>query len=285
MLVDLLRVTTRDGVRLDGALWPADSVEQPPVDAVVLVHGTGSNFYGSTLTEFLAQRFIEMGTAALAVNTRGHDLLSTAATNDGPLRQGAAYEIVDDCRHDLTAWIDLLVTRGMRRVGLVGHSLGALKSVYFLAHEGHANAAWVAAVSPPRLSAAHFLAGPKREQFAADLAEAEAHVAAGRASKLMDIRFPLPYSISAAGYVDKYGPAERYNLLRLVDGLSCPALFTFGGQELQTNAAFQGLAAELEALDPHRQRWAVKTVADADHFYSAARDGLWSRIGRWLKKR
>lgn len=285
MLVDLVRVTTRDGVRLDGALWPAAAPPQVDVDAVVLVHGTGSNFYGSTLTEFLGQRFGELGVAALSINTRGHDLLSTAATSDGPSRQGAAYEIVDDCRHDLAAWIDMLVARGLTRVGLVGHSLGALKSVYFLAHEGHAAVRWVVAVSPPRLSAEHFLASPKRESFAADLAEAEAHLAAGRASRLMDIRFPLPYSISAAGFVDKYGPAERYNVLRFVDRLPCPALFTYGGQELQSNVAFQGLAAELEALDPQRQRWAVETVADADHFYSAARDGLWSRIGRWLKRR
>lgn len=285
MLVDLVRVTTRDGVRLDGALWPAAAPPQTNVDAVVLVHGTGSNFYGSTLTEFLGHRFRELGAAALSINTRGHDLLSTAATTDGPLRQGAAYEIVDDCRHDLAAWIDLLIARGLTRVGLVGHSLGALKSVYFLAHEGHAAVAWAVAVSPPRLSAEHFLSSPKRDLFAADLAEAEAHLAAGRASRLMDIRFPLPYSISAAGFADKYGPAERYNLLRFVDRLPCPALFTYGGQEVQSNVAFQGLPTALEALDPQRQRWAVETVAEADHFYSAARDSLWSRTERWLKRR
>lgn len=287
MQTELVRVNTRDGVRLDGGLWSvAPRAEAtPPADAVLLVHGTGSNFYGSTLLEFLAVQLVELGCAALCVNTRGHDLMSTASTQDGPSRQGAAYEIVDDCRHDLAAWIDWLAARGHARVGLLGHSLGALKSAYYLAHEGHPNVAWLAAVSPPRLSCQHFLAGPKRDSFAADLAEAERCLAEGRATRLMDIRFPLPYSITAAGFVDKYGPAERYNLLRFVERLSCPALFTFGSLELQTNYAFAGLADALEALDPERQRWQVETVADGDHFYAGVRDALWGRLARWLKRR
>ena len=58
MLLDLVQITTRDGVRLDGA-WqlPAPGIASAwPVDGVCLVHGTGGNFYSSTLFDALTER-------------------------------------------------------------------------------------------------------------------------------------------------------------------------------------------------------------------------------------
>src|SRR5262245_41740534 len=103
VLVDLVHTTTLDGLRLDGAYQPppADAAHPLALDGVCLLHGTGGNFYGSTLLEAVAERLLTLGCAALRVNTRGHDPVSNAATARGGLRQGAAYEAVDDCRHDV----------------------------------------------------------------------------------------------------------------------------------------------------------------------------------------
>src|SRR3954463_4000494 len=103
MLVDLVQTTTRDGVRLDGVYQaPArPGTARLAVDAFVLVHGTGGTFYTSSLLESLGERLLELGIGVLRVNTRGHDLVSPAHTIRGSLRQGAAYEVLDDCRHDL----------------------------------------------------------------------------------------------------------------------------------------------------------------------------------------
>src|SRR5262245_37911304 len=140
MLVDLVQVTTRDGVRLDGAYQAPSGTSRGSVDAAVCVHGTGSNFYGSTLFEALAERLLKLGVAVLRVNTRGHDLMSTAATPRGGRRQGAAYEVLDDCRHDLTGWAAWLRERGHPRVGLIGHSSGALRCLYAQAHDSDVSA-------------------------------------------------------------------------------------------------------------------------------------------------
>src|SRR4051794_37828289 len=103
---DLVQAATRDGVRLDGAFQkvPADKPRQLGLDAVCLVHGTGGSFYTSTLLDELSERLLQLGCPVLRVNTRGHDLMSTAARGRVGIRQGAAYERVDDCRHDLAAW-------------------------------------------------------------------------------------------------------------------------------------------------------------------------------------
>src|SRR5437870_1930615 len=135
MLVDLVQTTTRDGMRLDGMLQMPSNASAWPVDGLCFVHGTGGNFYGSTLFDALAERCLQRGCAVLRVNTRGHDGISTAVTAKGGRRLGAAYEIVDDCRHDLAAWIDLLKARVGPRVGLIGHSLGAVKCLYAPAHD------------------------------------------------------------------------------------------------------------------------------------------------------
>ena len=74
------------------------------------------------------------GSAALVVNTRGHDGISSTNAPVGRRLQGAAYEIVDACCHDVAAWLAWLRERGYRRLGLLGHSLGAVKAIYSQAH-------------------------------------------------------------------------------------------------------------------------------------------------------
>ncbi len=130
--VDLVQTATRDGVRLDGMFQvPPAGTSILPLDAVCFVHGTGGNFYSSTLFDAFAERFLALGCAVLRVNTRGHDLMSSAVTAKGGRRLGAAYELVDECRHDLAAWLGWLRQRAGERVGLVGHSLGAIKCLHF----------------------------------------------------------------------------------------------------------------------------------------------------------
>ncbi len=281
MLVDLVQTTTRDGVRLDGMLQtPAQSTRTWPVDGLCFVHGTGGNFYASSLFDAIGERCLQRGCAVLRVNTRGHDGISNAVTSKGGRRLGAAYEIVDDCRHDLAAWIDFLKERVGPRVGLVGHSLGAVKSLYALAHDTSLHVERVIAISPPRLSYAWFCESPEGQQFLGTYQRAEALVEAGQPTTLMDVQLPLPIAITAAGYVEKYGPDERYNYLPFMRSVRVPTLLTLGAIEAEHNMAFRG-AAEMLRESQHRTL-TLATIADADHFYSKARPALIARLDEWL---
>src|SRR5260370_41752859 len=109
MLVDLVQTTTRDGIRLDGVYQaPATSVKSPAIDAFCLIHGTGSNFYSSSLLDNIAARLVELGAGVLRANTRGHDSISTAVDRRGGKPPGAAYRGVDECRPDSRARLGLL---------------------------------------------------------------------------------------------------------------------------------------------------------------------------------
>jgi pimeloyl-ACP methyl ester carboxylesterase len=285
VLVDLVQTTTRDGLRLDGA-YRAPSGSEPPavgVDAFCLVHGTGGSFYSSVLFDHLADRLLALGCGVLRVNTRGHGLMSTAATTRGPLRQGAAYELVKDCTHDLAAWVEWLRQRAPR-VGLIGHSLGAVKTLYALAHEPDLPVCCVAALSPPCLWHEKFRASERGEEFAATFAEAERLVAAGQPEALMEVQLPLPFLVTAGGYLEKYGPDEPYNFLHFLPRVACPALITLGESEVANNMAFQGLPAALKVLPGRPARLSVSVVPGADHFYSTVMGALAGELESWLGK-
>ena len=283
MLVDLVQTTTRDGVRLDGTYQAPPRPAEIAVDAFCLVHGTGGSFYSSTLFDDLAGSLLALGCGVLRVNTRGHDGISTAATAKGGRRQGAAYEVVDDCRHDIAAWVGWLAERAGPRVGLLGHSLGAVKCLYALAQEPRQPVACVAAVSPPRLSYSWFCSSPQAQEFLATCALAEQHLQRGEGAALLDVKLPLPFVITAAGYAEKYGPDERYNYLNFVAGVPCPTLVTLGGVEAENNMAFRGAAEALEGLRPRCPGLSVETVPGADHFYTGVRGELAARLESWLR--
>ncbi len=285
MIVDLVQVTTRDGVRLDGSQQtsPKKAAGPQAVDAILCVHGTGGSFYSSALFDTVSAWFLELGISVLRVNTRGHDLMSTAATSQGGRRQGAAYEVVDDCRHDLAAWTELLGVRGFCRIGLVGHSLGAVKCIYALAQETHASVACLIALSPPRLSYSHFAASSQGAEFLQAFTLAEQHVRAGQQGTLLDVTIPLPFVVTAGGYVEKYGIEERYNFLKFIARVPRPTFVTFGSLELESNMAFRGLPELLAPIAAAHGKMQVTVIPNADHFYSSTRSEVVARVQQWLQ--
>ncbi len=280
MLVDLVQTVTSDGVTLDGILQRPGTSAETPFDAVLMVHGTGSNFYGSTMMNLLAERFLSMGVATLRVNTRGHDGISVAASTRGGIRLGAAFERVDDCRMDLGAWTDWLQARSGPRIAWLGHSLGAVKCLYAAAHEPRQAPSVLFAISPPRLSYSWFC--EHKPEFLADYQKAESLVSAA-GSGLIEVRIPLPMFISPAGYVEKYGPDERYNFLRFARSVPCPTLFTFGGQEVEQNVAFTGLPDEIRTWKSKYPNIDVEVIPAADHFYTGKREELVKTTTTWLR--
>jgi pimeloyl-ACP methyl ester carboxylesterase len=284
---ELVEAAMSDGLRLHAALHaPAAGTNAATAfDAVLLVHGTGSNFYSSSLWAGLIPRMLDWGIAVLAVNTRGHDGISTARGLPDRRWQGSAYEIVDECRHDIAGWLRFLAARGYRRVALVGHSLGAVKAIYSQAAAADPLVAAIVAISPPRLSHTHFSQSPRGPAFLEEYAKAARLVDEGAGQTLLEVRFPLPYFVTAAGYVDKYGPAERYDVTRLVERIACPTLFTFGTVEVQQGMAFRGVPELLEDVrNQHQLDFDLAMIAGADHIYSGTHSELAARIKSWLAK-
>ncbi len=286
MHAELVRTLTPDGMRLDGALLAGDEVSYKSVDAAICLHGVGMNFYTSTTLEAVAPALRKLGIAVLLANTRGHDSLYTASVAMGRRRQGAAVEIVDECRFDVAGWCKFLVERGLKRILLVGHSLGAIKGVYSQAHEPIANVVGLIAASPPRLSCQAFKNSLESAPFFDSLSTAEQLAKTGRGDELFLAKFPFPLLISAASYIDKYGPAERYNILSFAGRVAVPALFTYGSRELDSGGiAFAGLPEALAKLPEKRSTLDVEVIAGADHNYTGCGESLATAMTKWILSR
>ncbi len=285
MIVDLVRTTTSDGQRLEGALFPA-AVGKPrtcDLDACLFLHGVGGNFYGSNLLNYLASRMCDQGIATLIVNTRGHDTISLTWGSMGPVRQGAAYEVVDQCRYDVSAWFRFLQDRGFAKLGLLGHSLGAIKAIYSQAFASEAAIQAVVACSAPRLSYSAFMNSEAQPRFFESLAIAQEHLDQGRPEALFQASFPFPILITAAGYRDKYGTEERYNILKFVDRVTCPLLVTYGQLELERGGiAFAGMPEAVLAKRRPDQALEAVTIPGADHVYAGVYEQLSDAVLKWF---
>jgi hypothetical protein len=85
--------------------------------------------------------------------------------------------------------------------------------------------------------------------------------------------------------VDKYGPAERYDFVNLLDRLNCPALFVFGELELASSVAFFGLDEAVALAPAGSSTRDVAKIAGANHFYVGVTAALAERVGLWLREK
>jgi hypothetical protein len=198
--------------------------------------------------EAIAQRAVAEGLSVLRINTRAHDLIANLSTQYGRRLGGAAFEEVDDCRADITAWLDWALDQGFASTGLCGLSMGSVKSIYSQAHEPHAAVKRIVALAPPRFHHETWVGDPRGDAFREHLAQARELVSAGKADALMAIRQPLPIYLTAEGFLHKYGPEDTYDFVPLLERLRVPTRVVIGSGSMQSSPAFTSTPGAIGAL-------------------------------------
>lgn len=290
----LVETTTDDGVKLHGFLAHPKTSSQR---VWIIVHGVNGNFYGSSLLQFVAETCLRNGDSALLINTRGHDLASFGSS-DYPARLGSMFETIKCAIEDLRGWVSFAKSEGTPRVGIVAHSLGAVKSAYALANKIEGIDRFVA-LSPPRLNTDLLLADPKKcAVFQEHLAQAQSLCNTGDDHHIMRVRFPLPNWVSAATFLDKYGSGATYDYLSFIGDISIPTLWVFGDTEVRDGSVnFRGADRQIGSAiercsfnvpkstvgkDLSKPLHCVEVIDGADHSYRAAREGLRQCISNWI---
>ena len=262
MLVELVSLLNDDGLRLDGAFYPpTESADRAgPVDAVLLIHGSRGNFYDGA-TKSMAEDLSTQGYACLPLNTNAHD---TAWYNPGSREfKGNAFEVLADTCIDLRAGIDHLTERGYRSIGLLGHSMGAVRAAYYAATEDDGRVTAVVPVSPVRLSYSYFMESEDAEEFAASIEVARRLIARGEPEGVFRVGHPIPQLFSAASFLDKHGPEEKYNLINHAHGIRVPML-TLNGS-LETHSRLRDMAQDLAAAAVNSPKAETLMVEGGEH--------------------
>src|SRR5262249_38044396 len=159
-----------------------------------------------------------------------------------------------------TTWLDYAVAQGFSRIALWGHSLGAVKTVYFLSVQDDARVVCAIASSPPRFSYEMYSGAPDGEHFRTAVSQAQALVDTGTPGALVQARVPVQRRLAAGTYVDKYGPNARYDYLAHLLNVRKPLLMTVGSLEAD-NISFAGLVQDGPSFN---SRWSNVDFANID---------------------
>ena len=196
---------------------------------------------------------------------------------------GAAYETVDDCRHDWDAWVEFAVEQGFHNIALWGHSLGAVKSIYYMAKENDPRVRCVVAASPPRFSYELFTQAPDEgAEFRRVCQLAQQHVDAGQPETLLQTAHPVPLLVAARVFLDKYGPEARYDIVEHIPNLKVPTLLFIGTDETP-RLSFAESPPVMRQLQAQMQDFRFESIPEADHFYTNQRDYVWDLVSGWLR--
>lgn len=282
---ELVSVQTSDLLRLDGALWRAEPQSDRPLDALIFVHGVGSNFYQSSIVKKIIPTLHDAGISLFSVNTRGHDFAFSGGSASQQPWLGSAFELVSDCTLDLPSWIEKSRKMGFEKIGLLGHSLGAIKTIYSQALADSQDLTALIAASPSCLSHSYFIQSNRSAEFKECLSWAQTEIDAGNSSVVSEVSFPFRLLMTPRTFVDKYGAAENYNILKYLDKIETPLLLTFGEAELRSgNPAFQDLDHRVQPLIQNKSNIELRLFADGDHFYSGLQTEFAKAIVNWLSQ-
>lgn len=138
------------------------------------------------------------------------------------------------------------------------------------------------ASSPPRFSHSAFLASELAADFRANFDHAEKLAAAGQGDAILSVTFPTLGYFSARTFLDKYGPEERYDILKHAEAVTAPLLITLGSEE--KSPPFRDLAAGGESLAGRNPNVGFQLIAGADHAYTGKADALWEAARTWLDR-
>jgi len=264
--IELVQVTTTDGVHLDGALWkPAGGPRTRP--ALLLVHGYAGNYY--TGWPGLAYALARQGHLSLALNMRDHDFTPQIS-------------LFEDNRADIEAGVNLLMARGASSVVLVGQSLGTNRVLFYQADTQDQRVGGLILLAAPGNLLEWNIRIFGRERALSVLAEAQRRVQEGRGAEVMLVDLgPLGKALySAQHVVSLRGPGTRSDPFQNIARVKVPVLILHGtADRLAEPAAAERLRAAAVAAPSVR----LHLIPDADHGLSQHPDPILPILGPWLE--
>lgn len=279
--VELVEIRTSDDVPHGGALAKAKAMGGTRrFDAVLMMHGAAGAFFEPFYRNF-STALVDRGVATLRANNRGHDVINRG--NGRGRLLGMALEAIEDCTTDWDAWIGFLAGRGYKRILLFGHSLGAVKSAYYLATQPDERVTGCVLASPPHLNTERMLASERGPEFAAIIERAKALVAAGKPDELMPTTFPRNSFSGAQAYLSKYASGAKFDVLELAVKIPCPVLALTGENEL-VDANFRDHPAGYAAASKRKRDLDFVVVPNGDHYYTLAQTFAIDHLLAWIDR-
>jgi pimeloyl-ACP methyl ester carboxylesterase len=258
------------------------------------MHGSAGNFYENRFIDHIADRTNGAGYAFLTGDNRGRDYFSDfLRQKNGELssvRIGTAFEIFEECIHDIRGWIDFLVERGYRKVVLEGHSTGAIKVTYYQSVLQDKRVVGLILMSPSDDIALQ--QRDLRDRFHESVRIAEQMVKERHGRDFMPPRL-YEYQISASTYLDFFGPktaagifnfASKSNALGRLSRIKCPILAFYGTKDEALTINPQDALRLIRTAATSSPKCDTYTIEGSHHSYRGYETKVAQLIVRWLVK-
>jgi pimeloyl-ACP methyl ester carboxylesterase len=289
-LCRIVRVVTPKQYLLNGLWFGADR----PKTAIIFVHGLGSNAFAhhDYLTPLAAR-----DTSVLYFSNRGHDGIAGVKRMKRTARKGyiyeqagMAHEIFAECADDIQGAVNLLLSRGARRVVLIGHSTGCQKIAWYLSHRR----------TQQQIAGAVLLCPISDYAAARHENERERKKAEAAARKLMQRKKPhelLPADvwrgpIDAQRFLSLYTPDSKEEIFtyaqpgripRTLQKVTTPLLVIFAGDDEYRDRETSEMA-DWFRHNLRSKRAEIEIIPGALHSFNGLESTVTASVRRWIKK-
>lgn len=128
MNTQIVFLKATDGVNLRGIIYKSKKTTSK---ILISIHGMATNCLKQR-DEIIAKKLNEINIDLLAFNNRGHDLCNyiKRENSDKAEVSGTSYEEISESYNDILGAINYVIELGYEEIYLMGHSLGATKTIY-----------------------------------------------------------------------------------------------------------------------------------------------------------
>jgi pimeloyl-ACP methyl ester carboxylesterase len=236
--------------------WPKGPV-------ILMTHGTLAHG-GMEIMSGLQGMFKDRGLSSLAIN------LSLGLDDRRGMYDCAVPHTHrhTDALDEIGAWLAWLKGQGAEKVALLGHSRGGNQTARFAASHDDPAVTAVILVAPQTWSAQDEVKNYRKsydKDLEAELAKAQARVAAGRGGEIMehvDFVYCKDTKVSAETFVSYYAPDEDLDTPHVIPRIKAPVV-VFAGTDDQ---AVKGLVDKTTPL-VEDDKVSLVVVDGADHFF------------------
>lgn len=127
MRIEKVYFKAEDGLELFGLIHTSENKDDKSV--VISTHGMGSNCLKKR-DDVIARKLTENNIAYFTYNNRGSEYVNTLYKEKEKVLEGTVFEDVLESYYDIVAAIKQMKEMGYENIHLLGHSLGATKTLY-----------------------------------------------------------------------------------------------------------------------------------------------------------
>ena len=233
-----ITTTTSDNIIFTGQLFESDNKE----NIIIHIHGMSGDIYINSFYPAMQTNYPNNGWSFLAAENRGtHSVTQFNTTSGEIVNIGNTYEIFEDSKYDIQAWVDKAKELGYKRIWLQGHSLGPSKLAYYLSQTPNHDIEGLILLSPSDMIG--LVSDDKGHDI--HLKQAQEFVSNNKGEKILDGVLWDCYKLSANTYLNFFGEGnntdifnyQRCSKWEVVNKINIPVITFTGTDDLGVSSA------------------------------------------------